>query len=146
MSTEFASRHQVCCDANIVIRIVTNPNDRGARQLWSAWKDDGVIVVAPALIRFEVTNVIHRIATASGATTEEALLLLEDALALGVQTHDESYSHQRALVLSRQFKLAAAYDAHYLALAESLGCGFFTSDARLFRAVSSELAWVNLVQ
>ena len=51
--------------------------------------------------------------------------------------------HQRAWELARYFGLPAAYDAHYLALAEMADCAFWTADKRLFDAVHEELGWVN---
>ena len=37
----------------------------------------------------------------------------------------------------------AAYDAHYLALAEMAGCPFWTADERLYDRVHAELDWVH---
>ena len=54
--------------------------------------------------------------------------------------------HFRALELSRELKLPAAYDAHYLALAESEGVDFFTSDQRLYNAAKNRVSWITLVQ
>ncbi len=36
-----------------------------------------------------------------------------------------------------------SYDAHYLALAEHLGCEFWTADKRLHNAVHEKLPWVR---
>ena len=38
-----------------------------------------------------------------------------------------------------------AYDAAYLALAELRGCEFWTTDERLYNAVSHDLTWVKWV-
>ena len=51
----------------------------------------------------------------------------------------------RALDLAERFSLPAAYDAHYLALADWLGGEFWTADRRLARAVHDELPWVRVV-
>jgi predicted nucleic acid-binding protein len=51
--------------------------------------------------------------------------------------------YQRAWELARHFDRPAAYDAHYLALAEMEGCPLWTADGRLFNAVRHELDWVN---
>ena len=39
--------------------------------------------------------------------------------------------------MASRLNQGAAYDAHYLALAEEFGCELWTADGRFFRAVSS---------
>ena len=41
----------------------------------------------------------------------------------------------RAFELATRFRRPAAYDAHYLALAEHLACPFWTADERLYNSV-----------
>ena len=45
--------------------------------------------------------------------------------------------------LAARFNRPAAYDAHYLALAEMMNCEFWTADRRLFNVVKDELPWVR---
>lgn len=75
----------------------------------------------------------------------EGTQLLENALSLDIQLYGDFALHQRAIELARQFNLPAAYDAHYLALAERLDAEFWTCDRRLVQAVRSTYDWVNLV-
>lgn len=51
--------------------------------------------------------------------------------------------HQRASELTRHFDRPAAYDAHYLALAEMASCPFWTADERLYNVTNRELDWVH---
>ena len=67
-------------------------------------------------------------------------------MALSLRFHSETELHPRALALAERFSLRAAYDAHYLALAEWLGGEFWTADAALVRVVGAALPWVHLVQ
>ena len=48
-----------------------------------------------------------------------------------------------ALDIADAYGLPAAYDAHYLALADLLGCEFWTDDRRLLRQVSHDLLFVR---
>ena len=60
-------------------------------------------------------------------------------MSLGVVLHETPNLHRRALELASRLKQGAVYDAHYLALAESLGCELWTADQRFYRAVSSSV-------
>ena len=49
----------------------------------------------------------------------------------------------RSWELAEQFNRPTAYDASYLALAESAGCELWTTDGRLLKAVAGTLPWVK---
>lgn len=70
---------------------------------------------------------------------------MDAVLALPIQLHCDSWLHVSALEFAERFRLRAAYDAHYLALADHLRCEFWTGDRKLFNAVASELPWVRLI-
>ena len=52
--------------------------------------------------------------------------------------------HDRAMDFAGRFRLPAAYDSHYLALADRLGVEFWTADQKLYNTVSAALPWVKL--
>jgi predicted nucleic acid-binding protein len=70
--------------------------------------------------------------------------MLQAALAMPLQLHGDPALHLSALAMAERFALPAAYDAHYLALAERLGAEFWTGDGRLARTVRPALSWVHL--
>jgi predicted nucleic acid-binding protein len=63
-----------------------------------------------------------------------------------LRIHDGAELHERALSLAQRFALPAAYDAHYMALAEHLDGELWTSDRRLIQAVGAEMPQVHLVE
>ena len=71
-------------------------------------------------------------------------LALQAALSLPLHLHQDAGLHRRALDLAERFDLPAAYDGHYLALAERLDAEFWTADRRLAQAVQEEMPWVRL--
>ena len=79
----------------------------------------------------EILQVLRRFASAGKWQTERATEALEDLEALRIARHAHEPLRRRIWELR---KTVTAYDAAYLALAESLGCPLVTRDAKLRRA------------
>ncbi len=135
----------VCVDANLVIRLIADPNDEAVLRLWEQWDAEGRQLAAPALLYYEVTNALYRYQRMGLMSPTSVRLALQAALSLPFHLHQDAALHQRALDLAEQFGLPAAYDAHYLALAERLSAEFWTADRRLAQAVREEMPWVRLL-
>jgi predicted nucleic acid-binding protein len=92
----------------------------------------------PHLLVYEVTNAVLqavRRQRLSLETAQEILTAFED-LTIPL----ESVSSAQVLTIAHRFD-RSAYDAAYLALAESLNARLITGDHRLYQAVSQELPW-----
>jgi predicted nucleic acid-binding protein len=99
------------------------------------------------LLYYEVTNGLYRYLKARIFSLETVEKTLHAALALPIELVGEADLHQRAKDLATNYNLPAAYDAHYLALAERFEVDLWTADARLFNAVQSfGIEWVKLVE
>lgn len=70
--------------------------------------------------------------------------LLDTALDLPITFYDDPHLSRRAFRYATQFGMRAAYDAHYLALSEHLGCEMWTTDKRFYNSVHRSCAWVRL--
>jgi predicted nucleic acid-binding protein len=136
----------LCVDANLVIRLIADPNDEAVLQLWERWDAEGRQLAAPALLYYEVTNALYRYRRMGLMGPSSVRLALQAALSLPLHLHQDVGLHRRALDLAERFDLPAAYDGHYLALAERLGAEFWTADRRLVEAVQAALPWVHLVE
>jgi len=136
----------LCVDANLVIRLVVDPKDAAVRQMWEQWDADRRQIAAPTLLYYEVSNALYRYQHAEMMSSTAARLALKAALALPIRLYGDRELHRRALDLAERFSLPAAYDAHYLALADWLGGDFWTADRRLGRAVQNDLPWVHVVE
>jgi predicted nucleic acid-binding protein len=66
-------------------------------------------------------------------------------LDLPIEFHNPAGLHHEAIVLADALDLPATYDAHYLALAEHLGCELWTDDQRLIRQVTPSLPFVRWI-
>jgi predicted nucleic acid-binding protein len=134
----------VCVDASFVIRLLLGgPGGDKAEELWEEWAQGQVQAAAPGLIFYEITNALYRLGAGAYLAFEEITEILELALSLGINTISEDFLHRKAFVFAHQYGLKATYDAHYFALAQSLGADFWTADRRLVNAVTSKLSWVK---
>ena len=136
----------LCVDASLVVRLVTKPGNYPLRDQWIAWEKTGMRFTAPGLISYEVTNAVYQYGKQGlmdGATIRATLAA---ALSLPISLSTDPELHRHALQLARRFSLPAAYDAHYLALADRLGAELWTLDRRLARAVEGEFSWVRVWQ
>lgn len=128
-----------------MIAVVTGRPDNREERIRQLWREPFQRLIAPGLIRYEITNALHRLVR---ATPEERPVLreaLQIALALPIELYHESWLHPRAMDFAERFHLPAAYDAHYLALADHFSCELWTADQRLVNTVSHSLPWVRFV-
>lgn len=135
---------QVCVDANIVLKLVLNePDSHQAEALWRSWLSDNIRPAAPLLLPFEITAVLRKHVYRGTISPARGLEALHKAFAFEVTLLTFADLHQRAWHLATQLNRPTAYDAHYLALAEMLGCEFWTADQRLYRAIHDQLPWIR---
>lgn len=135
----------ICVDANIIVRLVMDPDDRTVWELWATWSKANATIVAPALLYYEVTNAIYLQQRINGLSAEAGAQALATAQAMPVRLHADPRLHARALHFAQRFALPATYDAHYLATAEAFDADLWTVDRRLAKVVSDELLWVKLL-
>ena len=105
--------------------------------LLESWESEGVILVAPYLMPFEVANALHKLVNRGELSVEEAVDLIGSLLSSRIQWRQPTGLHERALEIARILGQPAAYDAHYLALADILDCDMWTADRRFHRAASA---------
>ena len=73
----------------------------------------------------------------------DALRLIAQFRTFPISIHEPATPYERALVLADANSLPAAYDAHYVALAQILGCNLWTNDRRLLNLLGGRLAFVR---
>ena len=137
----------VVADASLAFKwLVEEENSDKATAIARLWSDQGLSLAAPCFMPTEVTNILHRRVVRGELTIAAAAGLVRDLLSLGIELHETPNLHTRALELASQLNQGAAYDAHYLALAESLGSELWTADLRFFRAaraVAGNVRWIG---
>jgi predicted nucleic acid-binding protein len=137
----------ICVDASVAVKWVLNEERSDqARALYQAALRAGESIVAPTLLPLEVTNILRqRMRAKDGLSLTEAVRQLGDFLDFRIELNNPVGLHFQALVLADALGLPATYDAHYLALAEQLGCELWTDDQRLIRHVASSLPFVRWI-
>lgn len=136
-------------DTSIALKWVLVEDDSAlAFDLASEWNAQGLMMIAPTLLAYEVANTLRQKVRAGKMSADDARAALAGVLSGGLvlDTLDQAQQavqSERALALANQLDLSATYDAHYLALAEREGCEHWTADERLWNAVKAQLPWVR---
>ena len=129
---------QVVVDASLAFKwLVKEIHTDQANDPGRLWNSQGARIAAPYLMPVEATNALHRRVARGELTVEAATQRMRSLLSSGLELHQPPQLHRRALELASQLSHGAAYDAHYLALAETLGCELWTAESVMFRSVRS---------
>ena len=125
----------VVVDASLAVKWLVEEEDSDkAHAALQSWVDQGITRVAPNLMPFEVSNVLHRRVLRGELDLHDSTRMIARLLESRLELRHPLNLHARALQIASRLKQGAAYDAHYLALAESVGCDLWTADERLYRA------------
>jgi predicted nucleic acid-binding protein len=116
-----------------------------ASALIESWTAATTRVAAPYLLRYELVSVVRKHIARGTINLDDGRTALRGLLSFPVEIFTDEALLQRAFELANQHNRPAAYDTVYLALAEQLGCEFWTADLKLFNAVSEKLKWVQWI-
>ena len=137
----------VVVDASLAVKWLVEEDDTDkAHAALQSWVARDIARIAPHLMPFEVANALHRRVVRGELNVGDSTRMMARLLESRLEFHQPPGLHVRALQLASQLKQSAAYDAHYLALAESVGCELWTADERFYRAASSSvgnLRWIG---
>ena len=126
---------QICVDVNLALKVVLTETDSDVAQShWRKWAEEETELVAPSLFVYEGASAIRLKVTRKQVSEEIAETAFSDfqALLRNIRFSIPSDLNLRAWKLAKQLKQSQVYDAYYLALAENLGCEFWTADDKLY--------------
>ena len=127
----------VVVDASVVVKwLITEEDSPIALTALKSWRTEGTRLTAPYFMLAEVTNVLHQHVRKGDLSLNVAFDMLDYLMTLKIELHETDHLHHRALDLASRLNHGAAYDSHYLALAETLDCDLWTADRRLQRTAS----------
>lgn len=136
----------IVVDASVVLK--WQLNDEECVKQATALRDDfylrgDIVLIAPHLLIYEVANGIATATRHKRIVRDKAIEAMNNLMSLGVELREmESIS---ILDLALKYHLAA-YDAAYLALAESEDCGLLTGDKVFYQAMigrSPRVKWIG---
>ena len=133
----------LCLDASFLVNVLMGALEEEHTGLWEEWQTAERPMIAPLLLRYEVTNAFHRMRWQARADEVQVQSALRALLQMPIRYIDDDLLPLEALAVARGFQLSATYDAHYVALAARYGADLWTSDRRLWADVSYRLDWVH---
>jgi predicted nucleic acid-binding protein len=136
----------ICVDASLAVKLVV-PEEYSPEvsAMFAACVREGEAVYAPTLVAFEVTNIVRKKMLREGLGWSDAIARLSDFFALPIQLRTSHDLHLDALEIAERFRMAATYDAEYVALAQNIGCDLWTDDRVLLREVGNRLPFVRWI-
>lgn len=139
-------KNTVVVDSNIALKwVLDEPDSPAALALLAEWTRKRITIIAPALLAYEATNILFQNVRKNKITFDTASNGLKRVILAGIE-FDFPYDYRlslRAIELANKYNLTAAYDPHYLALAEREGCELWTADTRMWKAVQGKISWVR---
>ncbi len=136
----------VVVDASLAVKWLVEEDDSDkAHAALQSWVARDIARIAPHLMPFEVANALHRRVLRGELNVGDSTRMIARLLESRLELHQPPNLHVRALQLASELKQNAAYDAHYLALAESFGCELWTADERLYRVASASIDRVRWI-
>jgi predicted nucleic acid-binding protein len=139
---------QQVIDASVVMKLVfkDEPYRKQARELVSAARAGGIVLLAPPLFESETESAIQERIFDGRLSEADADVKVRALEHIGVQiVHDERVK-EAARRIGRRFNQRRVYDATYAALAEVRGCELWTADKAFFDAVRTGLPFVRFLR
>ena len=136
----------IVVDANLLVALVipTEYSSQASKKL-EGWLSVDADLISPALWSYEAVSAIRKFVASGILSGQEARNAMSDLLDLGIRDiRATGELHHKALAWAERLKGFVAYDAAYLALAETLAVPFWTADSKLVRKVKAlGIDWVH---
>jgi predicted nucleic acid-binding protein len=135
---------RVVLDASVILKWYLLDEEHGEKALefLNRFVSDDPEIIAPALLEYEVINGL--VAARKRGRLQEDLIVsaIEGFMNLGLRMVGLSGLYSRVIHFCKAYN-RSAYDASYLALAESEKISFITADETLYNSVKKDLNWVK---
>lgn len=137
----------IVLDASLAVKFfVTEAFAVQALALSRTWKSMGEELTAPDFMASEFATALRKKVQEGILTAVVAKQLIGELYIYGIDFRPSQPLHERAIDLAVELNQRLAYDCHYLALAESLECDFWTADQPFYRAAQGlypRVRWIG---
>lgn len=142
-----AASRAIVVDASLALKwVLTEPDSAIAQRMLGDWQASGVRIVAPMLLAAEAANAVYKRVRANQLTPADAQLALGALLMTEIAYDTNPSLSLQAVAMAHHYGLRAAYDAHYMALAQSIGVELWTGDQNLINALQERRpAWLRSI-
>ncbi len=136
----------IAIDASVVLKWWLRDEEATAEadKLQDDFLNGKLKLIAPALLDYEVANVLKVAVVRNRIDEADALTAITDLTNYNIDRFDIRPHQQSAFRLACQYQ-RSVYDASYVILAQAHGVELYTGDKRLFNAVTNALTWVKWV-
>ncbi len=136
----------VVVDASVAVKwLVEEIYSRQADDLLAGWDQDNTRIAGPHLLPVEVSNALYKRVWRRQIALDTAVRLQAEFLENDIELMQSASLHLLAIRLASALDQPATYDSHYLALAESLDCDYWTADQRFYDAASTNYPRVRWI-
>ena len=120
-------KNVVVVDTSIAIKwVLDEPGSEEAEALLLEWSSKGITLYAPALLTYELSNVLYKKIRRGELTIADARRAFAQIRLTGIELDfpDNYTLNAKAVELASKYSLPATYDAHFLALASARDANF----------------------
>jgi predicted nucleic acid-binding protein len=136
----------IVLDANLLVALVSgDPRGNQVSQSLLSWIDQRIDLHAPELTKYEIANALTRLVKGNAFPADRVEEAWNDLLILSITYHVLDNA-PRVIEISLGLNRQSAYDAAYLALAESMKAELYTLDGPLYRNAIGQGFNVQLLQ
>lgn len=135
----------ICADSSVVAKLLFPQEHQSdiAQRLFTDQMARHEPVIAPLLIRDEITNVVLKKVRFERFPSAQIDTVLNAFLSLPIAFRSPDSLFHAAVRIAAEYGLPAIYDAEYIALAQITGCEFWTADLELIKKVQFRLPFVR---
>ena len=136
----------IVVDANLTVALFVHlPYSSQSEQLFALWRSQDVQLYVPALWPAEVVSALRKMVSVRQISSNDARQALATLEPIPIRVVlPVSSLLNLSLIWAERLKQNVAYDAQYIALAESLSAEFWSADQKLIQTLQRlEIHWAH---